>query len=259
MTTETELGPRVIFVPPGGDTGQILAKASPDNYDAEWVDFSGGPTAVASVAAALELEALLIAGSVTLPKGSQILVPDCASMVPAAGGPAVTSPAVWTWNGLWFDYDFEIGSMQVLTDATVSGSTDLVSIVTPRAFMNAPWKVLKPNWFAEADVVGTPSGNTTFRILLNGSTTPYFYSAGGAASATDRRSWDGSKRLHYRGVSLQTASLFSALEGYSSIPSDFSINPATTDFTFTARVSHGATPMPFTLRRFSVRCMTRGS
>lgn len=35
-------GPPGVGVPPGGATGQVLSKASPDDYDTEWVNASGG-------------------------------------------------------------------------------------------------------------------------------------------------------------------------------------------------------------------------
>ena len=35
-------GPPGKGVPPGGDTGQVLAKASGDDYDTEWRTLSGG-------------------------------------------------------------------------------------------------------------------------------------------------------------------------------------------------------------------------
>lgn len=38
MSTELTTGPRTLFVPPGGVTGQVLAKASNDDYDDHWVD-----------------------------------------------------------------------------------------------------------------------------------------------------------------------------------------------------------------------------
>ena len=38
----TDVGPQGVGVPEGGDEGQVLAKASDDDYDTEWVDPSGG-------------------------------------------------------------------------------------------------------------------------------------------------------------------------------------------------------------------------
>jgi hypothetical protein len=42
MTYETERGPRVVFVPPGGNPGQILVKTGADNYDTQWQTAPGG-------------------------------------------------------------------------------------------------------------------------------------------------------------------------------------------------------------------------
>jgi hypothetical protein len=39
--TETSRGPAGVGVPDGGTTGQVLAKASADDYDTEWADVSG--------------------------------------------------------------------------------------------------------------------------------------------------------------------------------------------------------------------------
>lgn len=42
ITGTSSIGPRGIGIPTGGDADQVLAKASDDDYDTEWVDQTGG-------------------------------------------------------------------------------------------------------------------------------------------------------------------------------------------------------------------------
>lgn len=210
-----------------------------------------------TLAQAQAIEAAAVAATITLPVGFRLSVVDCSSYIPVGGGSPLFRPATWIWNGVYFDYDFEVGSHQQFTNAVNNAVTDLLSLVGARWFLNAKHKIITPSWQAKALPHASASGNCTFRVLLNGGTSPYFYSAGGAGSTTLKRTWHGSKSLFYDGATAQIATLAGSLNGYAETPSEFAVDPATTDFTFAARITQGAGHMPFTLDRFALRFHTK--
>lgn len=190
--------------------------------------------------------------------GFQVEVTDCAGEYDSSGVFAST-PTVWTWTGTRWEYDFVIRTLQQFTNFTNSATADLVSIVAPKEFLNAKHKKAQVSWKAVVGTDPSASGNCGHRVMLNSATAPYFYSVTLAGSTTLKGYFAGSKTLYVDSSAAQNANAFGSLDGMTSstTPVEFTINSATTDFTFTQRVTQGVGAVPYQLDHFGVRLHTK--
>ncbi|MBN8494735.1 MAG: hypothetical protein J0M00_25240 [Burkholderiales bacterium] len=216
-----------------------------------------------SLATAWALEAAAIAATITLKPGFKLSVTDCASVIPFGGSSPVYSRAIWTWNGLRFDYDFTIADEREPTYNTASGTSgDLATLVAAKEFLQRKHQRCEVQVTATGGVAGTAAGNNSCRVKLNGVTSGAgpFLSQNLAVSLTDTLLWNPKKTLIPLSNSAQISMAASSGDGTASqntlvLPA---INALTTDFTFALYNVQGANASLFTMRRFALRLHTRG-
>lgn len=215
--------PEVAGLPGGGTTGQVLTKASDDDYDADWEDASGGGGAVDSVnghTGAVELGAhdvdaytrsesdeavqgalddvAAISDQIAQPNGIAPLGSD--GKVPGSFLPAESVTSVNTMTG---DVTLDATDVGALTEAETSEA--IQDYATPSPFRLAPEHDIPVITFEAYDVWSDaptiPGGPGRFREKRQGAAET---AAGGAQSSTADLDLTGSSHFRYHGFPQAT-------------------------------------------------------